>query len=330
MANKIGKNSRALHYFKKYSLIVIGCFLLAFGDAAFISPHGLVTGGVLSIGVIVQHFVNLSGSDFYVVDIITWGMQIILLCISFAFLGKKYTLRSAFATLLYPALFTLMTRVPLIDGLSLGNHIAQYFITPERDWSLVILAALAGGVCIGLSVAFCYHAGGSSGGLDVICTILARMTPIKEAVSSFLLDGTLVLLGMILMRDVVNGLVGVLSAFACALAIQYIYVNAESFVIADIISAEYEAIRKYVQEQMDRSTTVIDATGGYSGQPKKLLRVAFSKRELSAFRAYIASVDPRAFVTFTQASMINGEGFDPLVQRHIHQINKKNNGDLNG
>lgn len=318
---------------QKYTLITLGCALLAFGDAAFISPLGLVTGGVLSIGVIVQHFVTLSGSDFYIVDIITWAVQIIMLVISFIFLGKRFTLRSLFATLLYPALFTLMSRLPIIEGKSLGDYIAQFFMPAkpaEMDWGLYILASLAGGACVGGGVAICYHGGGSTGGLDVISVILARKTPVKEGASALAMDATLVVLGIILIRDVRMGLVGVLSAFACALAVQYLYVNFGAFIIADIVSVKYKDIQKYVHEVMDHATTEVRIIGGYSGEEKTLLRVAFSRRELYSFRDLIGKVDPRAFVTFTQASMINGEGFDPLVSKVFDKNSEGDNGDLHG
>lgn len=314
----------------KYSLLTLGCFLLAFGDAAFISPLGLVTGGVLSIGVIVQHFVNLAGCNFYVVDIVTWILQVMLLVVSFIFLGKVFTLRSTFATLLYPALFTLLTRVPVINGLSLGNYIAQYFLVDPKDWGLFILAALAGGVLVGAGVATCYHAGGSTGGLDVISAILARKTPIKEGVSALVIDGTIVIIGIFVMRDVRSGLVGVLGAFACALAVQYIYVQFDTYIIADIISCKHKEIQDYVHKTMDHATTVFHVVGGYTNEDKVLLRVAFARRELLSFRAYIASVDPRAFVTFTKASMINGEGFDPLAANLDTTPRNDTNGENNG
>ncbi len=320
-------NSKAWRIFKKYFLIVTGCFLLAFGDAAFISPLGLVTGGVLSIGVITQHFVYLAGSTFYVVDIITWAVQIIMLIVSFLFLGKTFTMRSAFATILYPALFTLLTRVPMIDGQSIGNYIGNKFIVDPTDWGLLILASLAGGALIGAGVGVCYHGGGSTGGLDVISAILARKTPIKEAISALFLDGTLVIIGIFVMRDVRSGLVGVLGAFACALAIQVIYVDFEAFIIADIISSKPEVIQDYVHKVMDRTTTVYRVVGSYTGEERVLVRVAFSRRELYSFRAFIAATDPRAFVTFTKASMINGEGFDPLASR---KINSMDDGENNG
>ena len=129
------------------------------------------------------------------------------------------------------------------------------------------------------------------------------------------------------MRDIRNGLVGVLGAFACALAIQVIYVDFESYVIADIVSCKSEEIQEYVHKVMDRTTTVYHVVGGYSGEERILLRVAFSRRELYPFRAFIAATDPRAFVTFTKASMINGEGFDPLTSR---KTNSNDDGENDG
>ena len=306
---------------QKLLFIIGGSFLLAFGDAAFLEPLGLVTGGVISVGIIVQYYVS-----FPIVDFVTWGLQITLLIVSFIFLGKKFTMHTILATLLYPLFFTLLYRIPVYEGLSIGRLIASQltgqvvtsvdfangtFIT-TNDYALRILAGLAGGGSVGLGVAICYFGDGSTGGLDVISVIIARKTPIKEALSAFIFDASLVIAGMICMRDVPNGLVGILSAFVCAMAVQFVYVNANAYVIADIVSVEYEKIMEYVHTEMDHGSTLIEAQGGYSGTKHPLLRVAFNKRELYDFKYFIAKTDPKAFVTFTQASMITGEGFDPL------------------
>ncbi len=323
----------ALELVKKYFLLSLGCVFLAAGAIMFLTPFDLVTGGVFSIAIIIQHFV---GNGFYVIDIVTWVAEVSMLVLAFFVLGKTYALRSLFTTLLYPALITIFGRVPMFDGQTMSQFFITVFqnhgVAGSEDWGLRILAALAGGCFIGLGVAICYYAGGSTGGLDVIASIVAKYTPIKEGVTTFAVDATLVILGVIFLRNLPNGLVGVLSAFACALVVQYAYVMGNRFVIADIISCEADKIRKYVEEVMDRTTTIIDVTGGYSGEKKKLLRVAFSKSDLPAFRAYIASVDPRAFVTFTQAAIINGEGFEPLAVRSYKKFLKSNkdNEDLHG
>ncbi|MBO4540691.1 MAG: YitT family protein, partial [Bacilli bacterium] len=272
-----------------------------------------------SIGVIIQYFV---GATFPLVDIVTWIMQILLLVVSFIFLGKKFTMHTILATLLYPAFFTLFYRIPAAGFPSIGEFIAsqfqQVFVVDGatiEDTALIVLAAIMGGALVGGGVAICYYGDGSTGGFDVISVLIARHSAVKESLSAFIIDGSLVVIGMICMQDLPRGVIGIISALVCALVVQYVYVNANKFVIADVISSEYEKIMGYVTQQMDRTTTVIDATGGYSKQNKKILRVAFSKRELFEFKAFVAEVDPEAFVTFVSASMINGEGFDPLVNR---------------
>lgn len=305
--------------FGHYCLIVLGCFLLAFGDAIFLDPLNLITGGIFSIGMIINYWLSPLLNGFKVTDIVAWVLQIIFLVLGVIFLGKRFALRTVVASLIYPLFLTLIMRT------GMGNFIIEQLtaklsvvdstgkvIGMADNTALAILTGIFGGAFVGAGVACTYLGDGSTGGLDVLCVIIARHTPVKEALSSFILDGSIVLIGMFVFRDIPNGLIGILSALVCAMVVQFIYVDANSYVIADVVSDHYEEIMEYVHKEMDHGSTVIDATGGYSQEPKKLLRVAFNRRELSAFKNYIALVDPKAFVTFTQAKLINGEGFEPL------------------
>ena len=313
---------RVLRMVWKYFLIFLGSALLALGDAAFLVPFNLVTGGVVSIGIIAQYYVTLSGSTFQVTDIITWGIQIAMLGVSFAFLGKRFTARTIASVLLYPALFTLMLRIPVGGYEGIGPAIAAE-IRREIGNELIagdILAAVFGGACVGGGVGICYLAGGSTGGLDVISAILAIKVHVKESVSAFLMDTFILLVGLACMQNLVRALIGVVSALICALMVQYLFVRTNVFIVADIVSDQADKIREYVENTMDRTTTLITAQGGYTGETRTIIRVAFSKKELIAFKSFIAEVDPKAFVTFTEASMINGEGFAPLKPSVLGKI----------
>ena len=318
MAAQVKWNRRnVLKRIKNYTLIILGCFMLAFGDVAFIEPFKLVTGGVASVGVIVQWFFTASGSTLQVFDIVGWVVMAILLVIGYIFLGKKFTLHTLFATVVYQGILTLLYRTQVFA------FVPTQLRSETSEAVATLPAGIFGGAFVGGGVAITYFGDGSTGGFDIISIIIARHSSIKEAVSAFAIDGTLVIIGMAFMQNIALGLIGILSALVCALVIQYSYVNANSYVIADIVSAHYEEIMDYVHDEMEHATTVIDAVGGYTGTERKILRVAFNKRELYDFRNFIGRVDPDAFVTFTQASMINGEGFDPLV-RSMPLDSKKN------
>jgi hypothetical protein len=64
---------------------------------------------------------------------------------------------------------------------------------------------------------------------------------------------------------------------------------------------------------MNHGTTVINTVGGFSGEERKMIRVIIYQIETTELRNKIAEIDPKAFVSFTQAKTINGEGFEPFV-----------------
>lgn len=308
---KLWNNQKVRKTAINYLLITLGCLVLAAGTVAFLLPLDLVNGGVSGVSVIVNHYLEpIVG--FPVQDIVAWVIQVLLLIVSFIFLGKKFTLHTVYATLLYPALLSLLMRTHALDFISSS-------LSPEGAGDLQIvytlLAGIFGGAFSGAGVAITFLGDGSTGGFDVLAAISAKYTPVKEGTATFVVDATIVIVGIVCLRDIPNGLIGILSALTCALVVQYVYVHSNTYVIADIISDKTDEIMTYVHQKMEHGTTIIDAVGGYTGQKRKILRVAFHKKELTSFRTFIAETDPRAFVSFTQASMINGEGFAPLVSK---------------
>ncbi len=317
-----------------FACLILGCALLAFGDAAFLAPLDLITGGTYSVGVIVQYFLDEAGIAFKLVDLVTWGLQLILLGVSFVFLGKKFTLKTIFATLLYPAFFSLFYRIPNTEsslGMLIGRHLMTTLGDGSENTALTILAGIFGGACVGAGVGITYLGGGSTGGFDVLSVIIAKHSRIKEALSSFAIDGSLIVIGMACIKDLPRGLIGILSALVCALMVQFIYVNSNGYVIADIYSDEYEKIMDYVHQKMDRATTLIEVTGGYSGVNRKIVRVAMNKRSVPEVKIAIAEIDPKAFIMLLQADMIIGEGFSPLMDPLTKALaEKKSDSEENG
>ena len=306
-----------LRTLKNYSLITLGCAILAFGTVAFLLPFDLITGGISGIAVIFNHYWGhlVEGG---IEDIVTWVFEILLLLVSFLFLGVKYSVHTIFASIVYPLFFSIFLRTGCFD------FISKAMLSVENEqYAMLILAGIFGGAITGAGVAVTYLGGGSTGGFDILASTIAKYTPVKEGTSTFFIDGSIVLAGMICLRDIPKGLIGILGAFACAIALQFIYVNSSVYVIADIISDRYEEILEYVHVKMERGATILDATGTYTGMDRKVLRVAFHKKELNSFRDFIAKTDPNAFVTFQQASMINGNGFDSFQVRRKRKKAKK-------
>lgn len=301
-------------YIWNYFLLTLGSFLLAFGNAIFLTNLSIDAGGLSGVGIIAQYYTNQSGSTFQVIDIIVWSLSAFFWLISLIFLGKKFALRTLFASLMFPAFLTLFLRVfiPYIPFFKDFQSAVSGPVgaAPTEIVGNYLMCGLFGGLCLGSGVAVSFMGGGSSGGVDVIVALLNKYLHIRESFGSLIVDGSIILVGLICMRNYVSCLAGILCAVVSSLCIELIYVKRQSSCQADIISDKYEEISRFVQDDLGRGATIIKANGGYKGDSRPILRVVIDKSQYRKLKDYLSITDPHAFVTFTITKAVYGEGFD--------------------
>lgn len=283
-------------------LIIIGSLLSAIGTAIFLTKSQIISGGLSGIAIIVQYFV---GPGFQVVDIVVWSLSAVLWVVGCFTLGKEFSLRTLLSSIMYPLFLTLFLRIEAFQRIA--TEIAGGDAPAIGN---LILCGLFSGVFVGAGVATTFLGKGSTGGVDVLVFIFAKKTKIKESMWTFIIDGSIIALSMfIIPSNWIHSLVGIISAFITAMMIEFIYNSNVSSYQADIISDQWEKISRYAQDELGRGVTIIAAVGGYQGDERKILRVVFEKRQFDKLAKYIAEVDPKAFVTYTQTKVVYGEGF---------------------
>ena len=310
MNKLLSKNKQEwISFLKSTLLILLGTFVLAFGIAMFIFPFDLVTGGISGIGIILAKafsgvpFLGSLGPDTYSA-VVNW----ILFVLGIFLLGRSFAMKTLISTAFYPiALFIseyIVYDSPVAGLLDLTKYSGEY-----HSMALIV-ATVFGGACIGAGCAFTFLGGGSTGGVDVIALTLSKYVKrLKSSVSFFICDTLIILIGIFAVDNFLLSLLGIISAFICAIAIDKLFLGESSAFIAHVVSDKYEEINRAVIEKMTRTTTIIDATGGYSGEGKKLVMVTFAMRQYPAFTQIVSSIDKNAFVTVHRAHEINGEGW---------------------
>ena len=294
---------------KNVSLILLGTFVLAFGIAMFIFPFALVTGGISGIGIILAKmfdgvpFLGNFGPDVYS-SLINW----VLFVLGYLLLGKAFAMKTLVSTAFYPiALFIseyIIYRSPLSEFLDLSKYSGEYGAIA------IIVATVFGGACIGAGCAFTFLGGGSTGGIDVIALTLSKYVKrLKSSISFFICDTLIILIGILAVNNLILSLLGIVSAFICAISIDKLFLGDSSAFIAHVVSDKYAEINRAVIEKMERTTTIVSATGGYSGEGKKLVIITFPMRQYPLFTQLISNIDKNAFVTVHRAHEINGEGW---------------------
>lgn len=300
--------NKKLHLLWCYLSVTLGTLLLAFGAVIFLSKAELVAGGVSGMAIIIQHFVDVNIYDYLVA-----AFMLFFWVLGLIFVGWKFSIRTVFSTVLYIGFTFLFNRIPFFDQIALTFAGMNDGGVPQVG--NYILCGVFGGVFVGAGVALTFLGGGSSGGVDVIQIIMRKYLNIKESVSSFFVDAFVIVVGIIAMctnniQLLIPAACGILSSFMTAILIELVYIRSQSSYQVDIISEKWQEISAYAQDELLRGATIIHAEGGYKGEERIILRVVFDKSQYEKLREYIASVDPKAFVTFTQTNAVFGEGFE--------------------
>ena len=288
---------------KNILLVVVGTVVLAFGSAVFIIPFELVTGGMSGIAIVIERLVDI---EFITVDIIisvlSWG----LFLLGLVTLGRGFAVKTLISTIAYPVCVSLFLK--LASPAVLGGYF--YLSDGEYEQIALVLAATVGGALVGTGSAIAFLGGGSTGGTDIVAFAICRIFPkLKSSKVIFIIDTTIVVLGMFVIKNLVISLMGILSALVCAVVIDRVFLGGSRAFIANIVSERWDKINAVIIERFERTSTVLEGIGAYTGKSKKIIMVSFTMSEYSELLGIINQIDKNAFVTVHRAHEINGEGW---------------------
>lgn len=275
----------------EYFQITLGVILMTLGFYYFLLPMNLVIGGVMGLAVIFQKFINPS----YFMYII----NIALLILGLWLLGKSFFVKTIFGTIASP------TIVLILDLLGAD----QFFIINQFSDSKMLLASISGSILVGFGLGIVFRNNATTGGIDVLQTILHKKLHYPYNVVFYATDGAVILLGLLYFQNAENFIYGLAAIFITSYVISNVSIKGRAGQTMFIITKNPELIRDTIYEHIDRGVTIIDAQGGYSKEAKKMLVCTMSQRELNMMRELIEIVDQDAFTFMTQTKEAVGRGF---------------------
>ena len=295
---------------RSIALIVFGTLVLAFGNAVFILPFNLIAGGVGGISIILHSlfssvsFLSEVSTEIYIIVINTF-----LFFVGLFTLGRSFAFKTLISAVLYPPALLLASRLLTLSGigeiLNLGSEMYAEF-----GGVALLLSAIFGGALVGVGCALTFLGGGSTGGTDVIAFLICKLPfKIKSSTAVFMTDATIVLVGVFVMRNLIVSMLGITCALIMAVMIDKVFIGESGAYVANIVTEQHERINAEIVKTLDRTTTLVDAVGGYTGKKKKMLTVTFSVRQYAQFSAIISAIDKKAFVIIQKAHSIGGAGW---------------------
>ena len=128
-------------------------------------------------------------------------------------------------------------------------------------------------------------------------------------------DSVIVLVGLVVFRDWKIPLYSWIVIYITGKVIDVVLEGVSYDKSLFIISDKHEEIRDKILNNLDRGGTYIDGKGMYNMADKRIIFTVVSRRELGLLEEYIHEIDPKAFLTVTDATEILGEGFKSLKEK---------------
>ena len=285
-------------YLKELFIITFGNFLVAVAFSFFLDPNNLVIGGATGLATI---FKNLFEWDTAISVFVING---VLLLIGLFFLGKEFFIKTLYSSVVLPIMISFCNL--LHDALV---HEGEILV---NDQALVIIFS---SLIMGLGIGLVMRKGATTGGTEIPQKLLYKYCYIPYSVSLYLIDGVIVVLGSILLRepgqmmDINKLLYAIIFIYVSGLVIDQIVFSGFNSRAVHIISSKSEEIKKRILEDFERGVSEVKIVGGYTKEEKTKLICILSSSEFYRLKGIIHEVDPLAFFYVVRANEVSGEGF---------------------
>ncbi|HEY8424292.1 MAG TPA: YitT family protein [Clostridia bacterium] len=289
------KENKVLSFLGMSGALLLASALRAFGVHSFIVPNVFAPGGVTGIASMVEILSNGAINSGYIIFI----LNIPLVFLAWKFLNWKFTLKTLIFIVINSLMLILLEQIEAMTSISL-----RY--APENK----LLAALAGGVINGAALAIMLKIGGSTGGTDILASIVnQRYSATSVSYFIFFFDAIIVLISAILFSSFDPIMLSVVEMFVGAKVSDAILQGFTSAVKFEIITDNPDELAAVIMQKLNRGVTCLKAKGMHTNKERNLLICLVRKSQVSAMKKLLKQYAPNSFTYISQATEVIGEGF---------------------
>lgn len=274
---------------KRAIFIFLGAAFVSVGLEIFLVPNQVIDGGIVGVSII---FSYLSG--------IPLGIYLFLLNIPFLIIGYKQIGKTFAISTLFG-----------VTIMSIGTFLLHPVPVLTED---PLLAAVFGGIILGIGVGLVIRFGGSLDGTEIVAILFNKRLPFSV--------GEVVMFFNIFILGSAGFVFGwdraMYSLIAYYIAFKMIDVTIEGFDESKsiwIISDKHKVIGDTLLSRLGRGVTYLNGEGGYTGDEKKVIFCVITRLEEAKLKSIVEEVDPSAFLAIGNIHDVKGGRFK---KRDIH------------
>lgn len=263
--------------------ITLGTAIIATAVYCFMLPSNVSVGSVSAFGMVLGNFIPLP------VSVITLVLNLVLLGLGYWLIGKEFTGRTVFGSILLPFF------------LGLYELILPDFQSLTQDQTLDVLCYI---LVVSVGQALLFSRNASTGGIEIIGKLMNKYLHMDmgKALSS---AGMVVALSSALCYDTKSVVLAVLGTYFGGIVLDEVIFGMNIKRKVCIISTRVDEIVDYILHELHSGASLYDAVGAYDQTTRREINVIVDKQEYRALMDYLRRTDPNAFITVYSVNEIN-------------------------
>lgn len=273
-------------------LLIIGIEILAVSINMFYAPHEIAAGGATGIAILLEATLGLN------ISVVVMLINIVMLILSYIFLGKVTTLRIALGSVLLPICLAITPQIKLIED--------------------PLLTVIVGGAIFAVGISILYQLDASSGGTTVPPLIIKKYFGIKTSTTLLMIDGMICLLNLFV-AGIETMFLAILSQILTTIVMNFIETGLDRKKVIYVMSEHDLEELKQQLAYLGKALTIFNVTGGYTGNEREMLMIVVENPDYHHMLKIIRNIDADAFILVANAAEAHGgvwrdgERYDKLL-----------------
>lgn len=269
-----------LERIKRVVLVLVGSGVTALGLQLFLLPNHLLDGGVTGLSIVAA---QLLGQPL--------GLFLVILNIPFVILGyKKFGREFAILSILGITALALLTFIHIPHGFT----------------DVPILAAVFGGLFVGVGIGIVLRYGGIIDGADTVAVMIDRVTVFSVGEAIMVINAAIITAaGFVFGWE--QALYSLIAYFVAHKAIDVTVEGLDESRCVWVVSMQVRDIGKVINDLIQEPVTYVRESDEKAREPHGVMLVVVSRLVEQKVKVAIRATDPRAYIVVTSAHEVIGK-----------------------
>ena len=284
-------------FWKELIIMTVAMLIAAAAVYYFLMPSNLVIGSITGLSMVISGLFGLAGVTVKVSVVVTI-INAILLVMAWVMIGHEFGAKTVYTALILGPFIEFWEKVLPVSRI-MEEGTTSVMGDPWFDLLCFVLILSA-------SQTILFHINASTGGLDILAKIVNKYFHL-ELGPSVAVAGAIICCTAFAINPFRMVVIGLIGTWINGLALDHFTAGLNRRKRVCIISSQYERIRKYIIEDLQRGCSLYNVTGGYNGHQNGEIQALLTQEEFANLMNYIKDNDIHGFITAGNVSEIYGE-----------------------